>query len=482
MAEIALAAAGAYIGAEIAATVMLPMWLSSALPSIGWTLGSMAGRTLFAQDIHVEGPKLSDLKVVGVEYGQPIPYVFGAPRVAGQVWWSSDKRAIAHTESQGGGKGGGPEITTTHYTYDVDTFFGLSDNEIGGVSRIWANGKLVWENGVTTTTSQWDSITVYTGSATQLPDPIIEAALGVGSVPAYRGRGAVMLGSIHCDGSGIIPNLSFELIPLGSPTEAPTLKTVVDDLCSRAGLAAAQVDTTAIGAITKRVRGLALSQITSTRTVLEMLSTTHFFDMTISDKLYFVPRAGAVAATIPYADLGYGDPGSEPEPLTFHQISELEVPSQVAITYPNVDADYVTDTQYSDRLVSSQDESTLTLQLPVGFTASEAKAVADSALADQMIGITRAPISVSVDYARLEPSDVVYVVDADGYSWRMRIVRREDLFPEIRLELAMDDATALIDQSITSADYSAAPSPASNPDTTLSDVEFDYNLSTGWGP
>lgn len=470
MAELAFAAAGAYIGAEIAATVMLPMWLASSLPAIGWSLGSMAGRTLFAPDVRIEGPKLADLRVTGMEYGQPIPYVFGSPRVAGQVWWASDKRPIEHSESQGGGKGGGPEITTVHYTYDVDVFFGLTDNETGGVSRIWANGKLVWENGVTTSTPQWDGITVYTGSATQLPDPVLEAALGVGNVPAYRDRTSVMITSMHCDGSGIIPNMSFEIAGTGSPDGVPTLREVVDVLLTRAGLAEDQFDTSALSSVTKPIRGLAISQISSTRTLLELISATHYFDMTLSDKIYLVPRAGAVAATIPYVDLGVGDPGAEVEQFALHAASELEVPTQIAITYPNVEQDYVTDTQYSDRLVSSQDEHTLTVQVPVGLTAAEARAVADSSLLDQMIAVTRAPISVTVDYAELEPSDVIYVVDENGTGWRMRIIRREDIFPQIRFELVRDDATVLSDEAITSTDYTPSTPPTAIPATLVAKI------------
>jgi hypothetical protein len=79
--------------------------------------------------------------VSGTEYGQPIPWICGAPRIAGQIWWASERRETATTEEVGG-KGGGPTLTT--YSYDIDVLCGLADCEAAGVTRIWLNGKLVW--------------------------------------------------------------------------------------------------------------------------------------------------------------------------------------------------------------------------------------------------------------------------------------------------------------------------------------------------
>lgn len=198
MAVLAVAAAGAWAGSALITGTVLGM--SGA--AWGWMAGSMLGNALFAPD--AEGPRLGDLRVTGSEYGQPIPWVAGSPRIAGQIVWASNKRETANTQSAKGG----PEQTT--YTYDCDLLILLTENEIAGVSRIWSNGELVWGNGQTKS-GVWADLRVYTGAADQMPDPTYEAAVGAGNAPAYRGRGYVVIQGLQLGGGGQIPNLTFEV-------------------------------------------------------------------------------------------------------------------------------------------------------------------------------------------------------------------------------------------------------------------------------
>jgi hypothetical protein len=211
MAQLVVSAAGAAAGFVIGGPTGA---------QIGWTLGSVIGAS-FAPAQKQRGPRLEDLKVSGTEYGQPIAYLVGHPRVAGQVWWASDKREIATTTEAGKG---GPSVETTTYTYEVDLLLGLSSNQIMGVSRVWSNGKLVWtkrsDSGTTSALSgksqtSWRRLSVYQGRSDQLPDPTYEAAVGVGNAPAYRGRGTVFLEGVQLGSSGQIPNFTFEVYTEG---------------------------------------------------------------------------------------------------------------------------------------------------------------------------------------------------------------------------------------------------------------------------
>jgi hypothetical protein len=203
MAQLVVAAAGAAIGGSLITGTVLGMTGAS----LGWMAGSMLGSALFSKGQHQQGPTLDDLRVAGTEYGQTIPWVAGSPRIAGQIVWASDRREIANTQKVGKG-GGGSKVTT--YTYEVDLLILLTENQIAGVSRIWSNGELVW-NGTTTKDGVWSDLTIYTGASDQLPDPIYEAAVGVGNAPAYRGRGYVVIQSLQLGSSGAIPNLTFEV-------------------------------------------------------------------------------------------------------------------------------------------------------------------------------------------------------------------------------------------------------------------------------
>src|ERR1017187_5583378 len=113
------------------------------------------------------------------------------------------------------------------------------------------------------------------------------------------------------------------------------------------------------------------------RSVLELLMSAYFFELVVSDKIYFRPRGGASAVTIPYLDLGATKGTDSPEPLALLQSNELEIPAQVALTYINIDNDYQPDTQYSDRLISAMAGSVAAVQIAIGLSPDEAKAVAD---------------------------------------------------------------------------------------------------------
>lgn len=201
MAQLVIAAAGAWAGSSLITGTVLGMTGAQ----IGWMAGSLLGSALTPKQ-KSEGPRLNDLRVSGTEYGQPIPWVAGSPRISGQIVWASNRRETAKTEEVG--KGGGAEYTT--YTYDVDLLILLTENQISGVSRIWLNGELVYGEG-TTKENVWADLRVYTGASDQLPDPTYEAAVGAADAPAYRGRGCVFIQGLQLGSSGNIPNLTFEV-------------------------------------------------------------------------------------------------------------------------------------------------------------------------------------------------------------------------------------------------------------------------------
>ena len=208
MAQLVISAAGAAVGAYFGGPIGA---------QIGWAAGSAIGSALFPTKA-ASGPRLADLKVSGSAYGVPIAYVEGHPRVAGQVIWGSDKYAV--TSESGGGKGG-PSVETTSTIYKVDLLLLVSINQIAGVRRVWSNGALVWTAAddasidsltASAATEHWAGFTVYGGDSAQLPDPIYEAAVGSGNAPAYRWRGTVMIEGLNLGTSGVLPNLTFELV------------------------------------------------------------------------------------------------------------------------------------------------------------------------------------------------------------------------------------------------------------------------------
>ena len=186
-------------------------------PQLGAAVGSYVGGQYEIANTKIQGARLDDLRLPKFEYGSTIPRLWGRNRVPSAPIWMSSKREISTTT---GGKGSAePEVTT--YSYECDILFLLCDNEIDGVSRIWANGELIYtalavsdnaSASASAFTDKWTALRVHTGDAAQLPDPTYEAAVGIGNAPAYRGRATLMIEGLQLGNSGQVPVLTFEVL------------------------------------------------------------------------------------------------------------------------------------------------------------------------------------------------------------------------------------------------------------------------------
>jgi hypothetical protein len=194
-------------------------------PGLGYAIGSLVGNAYDPVQIGKQGPRLNDLKVQVSDYGKMVPKLYGASRFAGNVIWSTDIIETQHTETSGG-KGGGPEVTSTTYTYSQSFAVALCEGEVSGVGKIWANGKLIYNMGVdasfeTIMASRAiaSGIRFYPGSETQTADSLVEVYIGAGNTPAYRGTAYVVFENMQLANYGNrTPNMEFELIESGTFT------------------------------------------------------------------------------------------------------------------------------------------------------------------------------------------------------------------------------------------------------------------------
>lgn len=177
---------------------------------IGFMIGSALGSLLFPGK-GPDGPRLSDLKLQGSSYGQMIPIVYGTDRLSGQAIWQTD--LVEHTHKSGGK--GGPTVTT--YSYTVSFAVKICKGPMGGIVRIWADSTIIYDTtaGATTDNSQVP-ITVYLGNESAGADPTIEAAEGVGNVPAFRDDMVVVFTDWDVSQFGNrIPTISWEVFAAG---------------------------------------------------------------------------------------------------------------------------------------------------------------------------------------------------------------------------------------------------------------------------
>lgn len=187
-------------------------------PYAGYAIGSMIGGVLEGpQKVKQEGPRLTDLKVTNSNYGIGKPKLFGTYRMSGNLIFSTSLKETKTVDRQEQGKGGPQQVTeTTTYTYRATCAYALCEGVINGVRRIWFEGKLVYDYSQNNTGfigNIGGVIKVYNGTETQLPDPSLEAELGIGEVPAYRGTAYVVFTDMQLQEFGNrIPNFTFEVI------------------------------------------------------------------------------------------------------------------------------------------------------------------------------------------------------------------------------------------------------------------------------
>lgn len=214
MAQLAIMAVGAAIGGAIAPGIVAFGMTGGA---IGWALGGLASSLLIKPKY--QKPPVGDLDAPQVQYGSPVPMVFGVVATAGSLAWMSEKRATEETTEVGKG---GSDTVTTGYTYSADMKFVLAvDSGVGArLLRVWRNGKLVWSAraGATDetliqsdTTDLWDAIELRDGNPTQMPWAIYEAAVGTANAAADRHCYTVCITNARFGGSPTPPSYLFEI-------------------------------------------------------------------------------------------------------------------------------------------------------------------------------------------------------------------------------------------------------------------------------
>lgn len=169
---------------------------------IGWMVGSayQSSQQVIKQDA------VGDLRIQTAQYGTAIPYVVGKQRIAGNIIWASAKRPY-NIDTKTSGKGGGPTVQSTGYRQDMAIL--LCKGPIAGITRVWANNKLIIDG---RTAVKPLVGTLYVGTNTQLPDTTMESAMGVSNVPAYTGLAYIVIQDFDLGTSGAVPNFSFEIL------------------------------------------------------------------------------------------------------------------------------------------------------------------------------------------------------------------------------------------------------------------------------
>lgn len=226
-------------------------------------------------------------------------------------------------------------------------------------------------------------------------------------------------------------------IPYGAALDANqvALSTIVADICQRAELGGPDIDVTEL---TDLVDGYIVPRQMTARAAIEPLQKAFYFDAVESDdKLKFVKRGGTAAATIPEIDRAAHDYGAGlPDNLSIVRAQDLELPIQIDVEYPDIDADHLTGNQY-DRRITRDTKHVENIQLPIVMTAEKAKQVAIVNLYQAWLNETYR-FTTTRKYAYLEPTDIVNLpTQSATYTVRL-VTKREQPGGVIEWEAAME--------------------------------------------
>ena len=218
----------------MSARIILGAAGSYAFGPIGGAVGQIIGGAIDGPTklpTQYNNPPQQDLRVMGTEYGQIIPYIRGAKRVAPLIVWNSDFSydETTTTETTGGKGGGEPEQTTVTVTrvYKINLLLMFARNVGVGIAKIWNNGDLIYnassdaDTATQTASSEAEfctRMTFYSGADGQEPDPVYALAVGDENAPAYIGRSTLFLHEFKTGESATMPNLTFEFVADGTIT------------------------------------------------------------------------------------------------------------------------------------------------------------------------------------------------------------------------------------------------------------------------
>jgi hypothetical protein len=351
----------------------------------GFSIGMTLGGLLFPPDAgEVENGK-TDVSIQNSSYGTPIPIIYKEQRKAGTIVWGTEAREVV--DVSGGGKG---QPTVKNYRYYISlAILVCGVREIHKIKKIYANSKVIYENTTGTgyvaaspvtshgTGAKWekylnpDNVRIYLGSSTQPRDPVIEAAMGIASTPAYRGRALVVFEDLPLEPfNRSIPNFEFEI---EADDGDVTLEYFLDDLCERCDIGSGDRDFSDLSSIL--LKGCSVDSRTETNNIVRSAEKAYLFDFVEYDAKVRGLRSAAIPDTSFDASmLGAGVKTPREEQYELTRTQETEIARQLNVTYPTKAMDFQTFTQTAGKVGGSVDDPE-SLVLPFVMDEIEAKKV-----------------------------------------------------------------------------------------------------------
>lgn len=364
--------------------------------------------------------RLEEFQVQSAAEGSAIPRCFGPrSRVAGQLIWVGDLFEAAG-QIQG----------VPFYEYYLDFAVGICEGPISKIKRVWANGKIFYEDGVTPILNSTDPVqyslarrggyvSFYPGDIDQAPDPFISAYNTARSrkTPGYGGLAYMFCYQLNLkDWGNQLPSFNFEVE--AQPSSYP-VATALSSLAAAADVT--DLDTVDVSGT---LRGLRLDQ--SGPVAEPMGSLMEAFDLVASGgsgTLRLLSRGQEDTWTLPPEDLGGIAPSSGDRAwgLRFEDPDDRALPRELTIRYVDEDEDLQRGSQQARRALPDLARGVSSLDMPVTLTAAEARAIGERLLARAWLERVRVRFTLPPSYLELEETDLISV-DFEEVDYELRVV------------------------------------------------------------
>jgi hypothetical protein len=391
---------------------------------VGTALGGIVDRGLLGGGGKGrEVGRIGNLAVQSAAYGEPIPFVAGRMRAAGNLLWTS---GIAETATRsGGGKRSGP--ATTSYSYSASFAVGLAAREIAAIGRIWADGKLIRDAAGVFLAPV--TMRLHTGSEAQAADPLIAAAEGAGGTPAYRGIAYAVFEDLPlADYGNRLPNLTFEII--ADASGAGDVGAALGALAMIGGRRLLTIDGE-FPAIAGHFSGRSGSLADALEPLLAMAGAA----LSATDGLVARGRGGGATA-IPDADCQARAPGDNRAPERRQRQGGEALVGAVEIAFYDTSRDFQPGLQRARRDNSGGTDHQ---SIACAMNPEQAKTLATAILARAQAARLRATVRLPWRYLTIRPGDLVSLAGSDSV-WRVRQARFEGFV--VHLDLERVEATA----------------------------------------
>lgn len=264
---------------------------------------------------------------------------------------------------------------------------------------------------------RYDRINIYLGNEAQEPDDIIEADLGVGNVPAYRGLCYFVIDELQlADFGNTLPTFRVE-VARGDENNKVDVRTIIAEECERAGLTSDEYDVRSVSP--RLLDGVAVTRVSSARDVLEMVRNVVQFDCVESNfALKFVDRYRKPVARLRPEDLRAAefDTLEPPMALETMRTQAQEMPREINFTYQDPTRDFSIGTARSKRAVNNLSNEVEQIELTIAMTPDVAKTAVDLLMVFRYASRRTHKVFLPIKYAILDPGDVILLPDPEGES------------------------------------------------------------------